>query len=214
MFSFLTRIPWMVMTGFAFFLFGITCIYWNFRPDVNFLLTKQDLVHQPVWRTVFYFHLAAGMLALVIGPFQFIKAIRNYSLKLHRTLGKIYVSSILFIGAPTGLYMAFYANGGTWSSLGFIVMSMLWFFTTMKALRTAMQGKIQEHINWMIRSYAVTFAAVSLRIWVPLLSLYFEMEHQFVIIITAWISWFFNLCFAEILIFSKNKFLHLKTIAS
>src|SRR5947207_14781333 len=100
------------MTGFAFLLFGITFMYWNFRPDVNFLITKQDLVHQPVWRTAFYIHIFGGMLAIVLGPFNFIKSIRRKNLNLHRVLGKTYVASILFIAAPTGLYMAFYANGG------------------------------------------------------------------------------------------------------
>jgi uncharacterized membrane protein len=198
--KFISRIPFMVMTGFAVLLFAITFMYWNFRPDVNFLLTKQDLVGNPVWRTAFYIHIFGGMLAIILGPVQFVKYIRRKSSDLHRALGKTYVAAILFIAAPTGLYMAFYANGGLFASLGFILMSMLWFYTTFMAVNTIRKKKVQEHIKWMVRSYAVTFAAVTLRLWVPFLSLVIEMEHLKVIIVTAWISWLFNLIAAEFII--------------
>lgn len=201
--SILYRIPFAVMTGLSFLLFGITFMYWNFRPDVNFLLTKQDVVFDPFWRTSFYIHIAGGMLAIITGPFQFIKVLRKRNLGLHRLIGKIYVASILFIAAPTGLYMAFYANGGVYSSLGFILMSILWFYTTYMALTTIRKRKVQEHANWMVRSYAMTFAAVTLRLWVPFLSIVIDMEHMKVIIITAWISWLFNLIAAELLIRMK-----------
>lgn len=196
----ISRIPFAVMTGLAFFLFGITFMYWNFRPDVNFLLTKQDLVDHPIWRPAFYVHIFGGMLAIVLGPLNFIKYIRRKNLNLHRVLGKTYVASILFIAAPTGLYMAFYANGGFSASIGFILMSILWFYTTFMAVNTIRKKQIAEHVKWMVRSYAMTFAAVTLRLWVPFLSLAVEMDHLKVIIITAWISWIFNLMAAELIL--------------
>jgi uncharacterized membrane protein len=188
------------MTGFAFLLFGITFMYWNFRPDVSFLQTKQDVVFNPIWRTAFYIHIFGGMLAIVLGPLQFIKWLRSNNLVLHRIIGKIYVSAILFVAAPTGLYMAFYANGGVYSSIGFILMSALWFYTTLMAIVTIRKKKVSEHIKWMVRSYAMTFAAVTLRLWVPFLSLVINMEEMSVIIITAWISWLFNLIAAEFIL--------------
>lgn len=188
------------MTGFAFLLFGITFMYWNFRPDVNFLLTKPILVHHPIWRTAFYIHIFGGMLAIVLGPFQFVKYIRRKNLNLHRVLGKVYVVAVLIIAAPTGLYMAFYANGGISASIGFILMSILWFYTTYMAVNNIRKKQVNEHIKWMVRSYAMTFAAVTLRLWVPFLSLTINMEHLKVIIITAWISWLFNLIAAEFIL--------------
>jgi uncharacterized membrane protein len=188
------------MTGFSFLLFGITFMYWNFKPDVNFLLTKQDLVDHPIWRPAFYIHIFGGMLAIVLGPLNFIKYIRRKNLNLHRVLGKTYAGAILFIAAPTGLYMAFYANGGILSSIGFILMSILWFYTTFMAVNTIRKKQVNEHVKWMVRSYAMTFAAVTLRLWVPFLSLVAEMDHLKVIIITAWISWLFNLMAAEFIL--------------
>jgi uncharacterized membrane protein len=205
MLKILSKIPWVIMTGFSLLLFSITLVYWNFKSDVNFLLTKQYLVHHPIWRPAFYIHIFGGMLALAIGPFQFVKWFRRKYMDLHRKLGKIYVSMILFVAAPTGLYMAFYANGGLYSTLGFICMSVLWFGTTWMAIQTIRNKKVDEHIKWMIRSYAVTFAAVSLRLWVPVCSLLLEMDHNFVIVLTAWISWFINLIVAEFIIRLKLK---------
>lgn len=194
------KIPFVVMTGFALLLFATTMMYWNLRPDVSFLLTKQDVVHDPVWRTVFYFHIFAGMLAIALGPLQFIKALRSKFLNAHRMIGKAYVVAILLIGAPTGLYMAFYANGGLYASLGFVMMSVLWFYTTWMGIQTIRKKQIELHKQWMIRSYAITFSAVSLRLWVPVLSLFSSMDQLQVVIITAWISWLFNLIAAEFII--------------
>lgn len=210
--SILSQFSFAVMTGLAFLLFATTIIYWNFRPDVNFLLSKQNLVHDTIWRTVFYIHIAGGMLAIALGPFQFMKKLRERYMNVHRSIGKIYVGAILVIGAPTGLYMAFFANGGAYASLGFILMSILWFYTTWMGLTTVLKKQIAQHQQWMIRSYAVTFSAVTLRLWVPFLSLACDMYHQEVIVITAWISWLFNLIAAELIIhFTFNK-IKIKTI--
>lgn len=208
----ISKIPFAVMTALAFFLFVTTMVYWNFRPDVNFLLTKQDIVQDPVWRTVFYFHITGGMLSIALGPLQFIKKLRERYLFVHRSIGKIYVFAILVIGAPTGLYMAFYANGGAYASFGFILMSILWFYTTWKGLTTVIKGQILQHQQWMIRSYAVTFSAVTLRLWVPFLSRNYLMEIDEIIIITAWISWLFNLIIVESWIYLKMNKLKTKTV--
>lgn len=208
----ISKIPFAVMTAFAFFLFATTLVYWNFKPDVNFLLTKQNLVHNAVWRTAFYIHISGGMLAIALGPFQFISKLREHYLGVHRSIGKVYVFAILVIGAPTGLYMAFFANGGACASFGFILMSILWFYTTWMGITTAMKKQIMQHKQWMIRSYAVTFSAVTLRLWVPFLSIACQMEHEEIIILTAWISWLFNLVAAELIIYSTFNKLKTKTI--
>lgn len=199
------RIPFALMTLLAFLLFATTLMYWNFRPDVNFLLTKQALVKDPVWRTVFYVHIFGGMLSIALGPFQFMPGLRRRFLKAHRFSGKMYASAILFLGAPTGLYMAFFATGGAPASAGFILMSGLWFYTTWMGIRTIRRGQVDQHRQWMLRSYAVTFSAVSLRLWVPLLSLYLPTDPMQVVIITAWISWLFNLIVAEFIIHFNHK---------
>jgi uncharacterized membrane protein len=199
-FTYIAKLPFALMTFLSFLLFATTMVYWNFKPDVNFLLTKQDLVYNPVWRTAFYIHIFGGMLAIGLGPLQFIYSLRKRFLELHRVIGKLYVTSILCIAAPTGLYMAFYANGGILATFGFILMSVLWFYTTFMGIHSIRKKQIEEHKHWMIRSYAVTFSAVTLRLWVPVLSLYLNIEHLTIVILTAWISWLINLLVAECII--------------
>lgn len=201
----INRLPFMVMTSLALVLFMTTMMYWNFKPDVSFLLTKQDMVHHPIWRTAFYIHIFGGMLAIVLGPLQFISFIRQRFAKAHKTIGKVYITAILFIGAPTGLYMAMYANGGFYASIGFVLMSVLWFYTTWMGIQTIRKKQIDAHVQWMIRSYAITFSAVSLRLWVPALSLFSNFSSLQIIILTAWISWLFNLIIAELIIKHKLK---------
>jgi uncharacterized membrane protein len=194
------NISWLIMTLFAAFLFAITAEYLSFRSDINFLQVKQDIVFDTVWRPTFYLHVISGMLIILIGPFQFLKKLRHKHMNLHRNLGKIYAYGILFIGAPTGLIMAFYAEGGIPSTFSFLIMSFLWFFTTLMAIITVAKKDIIGHQKWMYRSYALSFAAVTLRILVPLMSWYTDFGYDFIVVSTAWLSWIINLIFVELLI--------------
>jgi uncharacterized membrane protein len=205
----LKHIPWLIMTIFATILFVITAKYLSFRPDINFLLVKQDIVYDAIWRPTFYLHVISGMLVIILGPFQFLKKFRNKYLNLHRKLGKAYVYAVLLVAAPTGFIMAFYAEGGYWSTVSFIIMSLLWFITTLMAVIAVRKKDIVEHKKWMYRSYALSFAAVTLRLLVPLMSLPFISkylgaggdERTYIIIVsTAWLSWIINLVFVELLI--------------
>jgi hypothetical protein len=53
---------------------------------------------------------------------------------------------------------------------------------------------------WMVRSYALTFSAVTLRAWVPILSLGFNVDHDYTVIITAWLNWIPNVIVGELLL--------------
>lgn len=196
----LFRLGWGVMTALAAFLFGITALYFSFRSDINFLLEKQELVFNVFWRTAFYIHITGGMLAILIGPFQFLKPIRRKRMALHKRLGKLYIGAILFLAGPTGLYMAFYAEGGWMGSLGFTVMSLLWLWTTYRAYETIRQRDYNGHVRWITRSYALSFAAVTLRLYVPLTSGVLDLPEEFVVTSSAWVSWIPNLIAAELIL--------------
>jgi uncharacterized membrane protein len=197
------------MAGFSMFLVYITLLYYS-GENINFLKAKlmmqPDVVHSLAWRLSFYIHITGGALALATGPFQFIPAIRKHNLKLHKLLGRVYVIAILFIGAPAGLYMAFFANGGPVAGLGFTILCLLWVTTTYKAVIYARNHQIKEHRQWMIRSFALTFAAVTLRLWVPILSHGFDVDYETTIIVTAWLSWVPNILVAEFIINKKKLF--------
>lgn len=194
------KLLWLIITILSLFLVYITLPYWSFRPDIHFLLAKPNLVHYMPWRTVFYIHIAGGTAALLAVPLQLIPQLRNKNIRLHKILGKVYGYAILAVAAPTGLYMAFFAEGGLVSSIGFILMSFGWWITTFIAIQHAIKGNIARHRAWMYRSIAFTLAAVTLRLQVPLFSHYLDMDHQFVVVLTAYTSWIMNLILVEALL--------------
>lgn len=198
-------ISWVVITVLSLFLFYITTAYLSFKPDVNFLLVKQDIINHSLWRPTFYVHVISSMLVILVGPFQFLETFRNRYLTLHKMSGKIYVYSILLLAAPSGFIMAFYAEGGLYATIPFVLMSVFWFYTTLVAVLKIMQGKIVEHKQWMMRSFAFTLAAVTLRLLVPFFSTFILDNEDLITISTAWLSWLLNLFIVEGIIFAQNK---------
>ncbi len=171
-----------------------------FRKDIDFWLAKKDKVHDPLWSSALYIHVVGSLLPILIGPFQFFYAFRKKFMNLHRSLGKIYVFTILFMGVPTGYYMAIFANGGIFAVLAFLILSTLWLTTTYLAYTKIRQRKIKAHEDWMKRSYAITFAAVTLRLWTDILPNDFGVAHNETLVLAAWLAWIPNLIIAETLI--------------
>lgn len=198
----LLKFGWLIITLFSVFLFSITTLYFYYYQisDYNFLAKKQEVVFNYFWRTAFYIHITGGMLALLLGPFQFIKKLRSKFPKWHRTMGKIYLAAILFLAGPSGLFMAFYAEGGTIAVIGFSIMALLWMYTTYMAYETIRKRNIDAHRAWMTRSFALTFAAVTLRLYVPIASAVFHVPGFYVEASSAWVSWLPNLLVAELLL--------------
>ena len=193
------------MAFLAIYLALRTFEYFSFRTDINFLRVRQELIEQPLWKISFYLHISGALLALAAGSVQFFPWLRRKHLKLHKILGKLYALGI-FIGAPTGLYLAVFARGGTFAQIGFVALDLVWIYTTYRGVYAIMVKKNQpEHREWITRSYAVTFAAVTLRIWVPILSLGFGLSESTVLTLTPWLSWIPNLIAAELILLYTDK---------
>jgi hypothetical protein len=126
-----------------------------------------ELIANTAWHTAFYMHITFGGIALLTGWTQFSQRLRNRYLSTHRMVGKIYVFSVM-LSSLAGFYIALFASGGIISTLGFGSLAALWFFTVLKAYTSIIKKEIKQHENWMIRNYALTFAAVTLRIYIPI----------------------------------------------
>lgn len=201
------RFGWLIITAFSVFLFSITTLYFYYYRDssYNFLSRKQDVVFNIFWRTSFYIHITGGMIALLIGPFQFLSVLRRKFVKFHRAFGKVYLGAILFMAAPSGLFMAFYAEGGLVAVIGFTLMALAWMFTTYMAYDTIRKKDIWGHQAWMTRSFALTFAAVTLRLYVPISSVFFHVPWPTVEASSAWVSWLPNIIVAELILLMIPK---------
>lgn len=191
----------------SFILLAILSTLVGFYPYIYFLVDRkfgllqsktEAVLTNVFWNVSFYQHITLGGLALLIGWTQFVTKFRARRLKLHRQLGKVYVVAVL-LSAIAGVHIAFYATGGIVPSLGFIGLGLVWFCTTLKAYIHIRKGRVEAHRKMMIYSYAACLAAVTLRIYLPLLTLAF---HDFVkaYALVAWLCWVPNLIVAYFLV--------------
>jgi len=141
-------------------------------------------------------HVFASATALILGPFQFMPGLRASRPKLHRWSGRAYLGMGVLVGGLAGLVMATHAFGGTTSRLGFGALAIAWLVTGALAYRAIRTGDTIAHRRWMIRNFALTFAAVTLRLQLPAamaLRIPFEVAYP----IIAWSCWVPNLVVAE-----------------
>jgi hypothetical protein len=116
----------------------------------------------------------------------------------------VYVFVVLILGAPTGVYMSFFAKGTNTERMLFLFMAISWFISTSKGLQSIYQRNIVQHKNWMIRSYALAMTAVTFRIY-HILFYIAGWDHLNNYEISLWISVLGNMLFAEWIIFLKSK---------
>ncbi len=141
-------------------------------------------------------HAAGAATALLLGPFQFRPTLRRRWPRLHRWTGRAYVAGCL-VGGASGLVLAAGTSAGPVAQSGFSAVGVLWMYVTARGWGTARAGRFPEHRRWMIRSFALTFAAVTLRIYLPTaMTLGFSLTSTYQVI--AWLSWVPNAALAEI----------------
>lgn len=208
----ITKNKW--LTFVAFLAIGLSLYlalqYFVFGADSAGLV--QDKVNQKInlndlWYIILYIHIATSIIAICTGWLQFLSKLRAKSYRTHRLVGKIYSYNVL-LGGLSGLYLSFYATGGWVSSVGFFLLSITWLYTLVRGIRAITVKKDRlEHQRWMTRNYALTFAAVTLRIYLPISMMIFGFEsfNDYYRAI-AWLCWIPNLIVADWLLYrSKRK---------
>ena len=142
-----------------------------------------------------YLHLGGSGVALAMGAFQLNTRLRSRFIHVHRWMGRTYVIGVL-LGGLAALALATRSQAGLPTHVGFGLLAALWLFTTTMAYRYIRGGNQALHRRWMIRSYALTFAAVTLRIYLPLsqvAGIPFDPAYQTI----SWLCWVPNLIVAE-----------------
>lgn len=140
-------------------------------------------------------HFGGGAIALLAGALQAHRGLRLRRPAVHRWTGRVYLLAVLASGSA-GLLLATRSTAGPIAQWGFGLMAVLWLVTTVVGWRHARAGRYQEHRNWMIRSYALTLAAVTLRLWLPL-SQVAGIAFLTAYVAIAWLCWVPNLLLAE-----------------
>lgn len=140
-------------------------------------------------------HAGGAATALLIGGFQFLPALRRRK-PVHRWLGRVYATGCI-VGGLAGLRLAFGTTAGTFAGVGFGLLALSWLYATTQAWRFARERRFDEHRRWMMRSFAMTFAAVTLRLYLPIAPM---LGYDFMVgyRLTAWVSWIPNLILVEL----------------
>ena len=150
-------------------------------------------------RTGIYAHIFASAVALTLGPFQFSDRLRTRYRALHRWSGRLYLGIGVLVGGLAGLFMATHAFGGLVARAGFACLALIWLYTGLRAYLAIRARDIVSHRRWMIRNFALTFAAVTLRLLLPasmVSGIAFESSYPAI----AWLCWVPNLLLAELLL--------------
>ncbi|MEG1452744.1 DUF2306 domain-containing protein [Brevundimonas sp.] len=188
---------WARRTGWAFLLLLCLAVAaYSGRYLVNPPQTIQQALHNVYGLPWLVVHVAGSVTALALGAWQFIPAWRRTTLGLHRWIGRTYVVSCL-IGGAAGLVLAAGTRAGPVAASGFGLLGVLWIAVNVLGWRAAVQQRFDAHRRWMIRSWALTLAAVTLRIYLPLVMIFglpFEPWYSAI----AFLAWVPNLVLAEL----------------
>jgi hypothetical protein len=140
-------------------------------------------------------HLLGGAAALLCGPWQFRAGLREARPGFHRLTGRVYALAVA-AGGLGGLAMAVVSDGGYVTHFGFGMLGIAWLVTLTAALRAVRRRDFTAHRAWMIRNFALTFAAVTLRIYLPIsaaLGIPFLSAYR----VISWLAWAPNLVIVE-----------------
>ena len=196
-------------TYLCFLMVKICIAYFPWNTEQHFLLLKQDVVDTQPWQFAFKVHVVASSFALIAGFTQFFRLFRTRYPQIHRLSGWLYIITILAFALPSGFILALSAAGGKATQISFILLSVLWGCSTVFALRAALKKQWLLHRDWMIRSFALSLSALSLRSWKMVL---YELQPYLdwltpvhIYQLESWLGWVVNLLIAELIIFKLHQ---------
>ena len=158
----------LVRPKYVVFAFVGLMIAYVLQHNESFLIHPKD----PVWQHYHPFrwwllpHGLAGACAIFLGPLQFSDRLRQRFTKLHRVIGRIYIVGALVL-APLGAYIQYFQerNGAPRSfTIAAGVDAFLLMTTTAIAFGFILKGKVQQHRQWMTRSFAVAIVFLEVRV--------------------------------------------------
>lgn len=200
-----TQLIWVLFFAYFFILMlQITLRYIPASSEIAFLQIKQTEVSTiKPYLPIFYIHVYSAIFVLFAGFTQFNSKIQSAYKNIHRVLGYFYVGVVLLLAAPSGIFIGCFANGGIISKISFVLLGILWFYFTLKAIILILKRDVVNHKKYMWRSFALTCSAITLRLWKVILVYLFHPAPMDVYQIIAWLGWIPNLLIAEWLIKRK-----------
>lgn len=183
-----------VISASAFFIFNNVLHYLVFNKNQY---TDFWPLHAP-WLLV---HIVGGLTALVLGPFQFIPAIRKNYPKTHRTMGKIYLCAIVlaaFASFDLSIKKAIIHDKLIIYGSGLAMLAIAWLTTSGMAYWAVRSKNFVQHREWMVRSFVVTCAFTTFRLVDKLLTQQFHVDAFVSAQLMAWVCWSVPLIVTEV----------------
>ncbi len=198
------KLTWPARIGWAALaLLSIAVAVFSARYILNPPQTQAQALDNPLGVPWLVIHVAGAVTALAIGSLQFLPGLRRGARRPHRWTGRIYVLGCL-VGGVAGLILAPGSSAGPIASAGFGLLAVAWLSTTLLGWRAAVQGRLVEHRRWMIRSWALTLAAVTLRIYLPMVMI-FDLPFLPWYRAIAFLAWVPNLVLAELWLMRRGR---------
>lgn len=188
---------WIPIAALCLSIGAYPLVYLLADGKIGLLQTKSDaLVSDAWWRLGFYTHIVCGGVALSVGWSQFVTAWREHYLKSHRVVGMLYVLMVCASGLAA-VCIAPWTSTGWIAGLGFGSLGVVWLYVTLQAYKSIRQRDLQRHSCMMVYSFSACCAAVTLRLWLPLLLGGLRLDFDFAYPIVAWLCWVPNLLVAH-----------------
>jgi len=177
---------------------------WFIQRDALRYFSMDETIFGRFWahRLWLVTHIVGGLLALLMGPFQFWSGLRRRALSFHRWTGRLYLAGVVLAAVPT-FHLVFYippSDGGWVAGSSLVTLALVWLASSAMALRSILNGQVEIHKEWMIRSYVLAFSFVNFRWWMdwPV----FANAGTFAERLTAvvWLGWTVPLFLTEVIL--------------
>lgn len=169
---------------------------YSYRYFGNLAPSATNILGNALAKPWLWLHIAGAATALLIGPFQLLPWTRKRFPAAHRITGRVYVVGCLAGGAG-GFIAAFGSTAGPIATGGFAILALVWIWVNVQGWRAALARRFPDHRQWMLRSLSLTFAAVTLRLYLAIGAIA-GLPFVDVYRATAWISWIPNLILMEL----------------
>ena len=166
----------------------------NFQSD---FLHGRDSYFFGAYQYAFYVHIASGPVSLVLGMALISETFRRRYPRWHRYLGRIQTICVLFLVAPSGLWMAYHAATGTIAAVGVATLSVATGATVALGWRAAVERRFRDHQRWMWRCFLLLCSAVVLRLFGGL-AIVAGIGDNWTYSLAAWMSWMLPLLVFEL----------------
>ena len=193
-----------IFSALSLFVFAFSFLKPNF--ETGFLRNKQ-LIFNGINKYAFYIHIFTAPFTLILSTILIFFRFENNPrlVHFHRLFGKIYILLVLVLSSPSGLIMSFYSIGGYISSISFILLSILWFYVTLKAFLFIKEKDIIQHKLYMQRSYIFVLSAILLRFYGAIAITFNLSTSEIRYIWISWLCWLPNILFFEFIQYKKKN---------